>query len=58
MVLQGDSTYSFFLSLMNNCIEIMKYKFTIFGVQLALWDIFLWSIVMYALLKLFFALFE
>ena len=57
-MLQGDSTLQLFRLMMENCITIMKIPFYLFGIKLCLWDLFLWSIVMYALLKLFFALFE
>lgn len=40
------------------CIEIMKMRFEMFGISISLWDFFLWAIVIVALLKLFFSLFE
>lgn len=57
-MLQGDNTLTLFRLMMETCINIMKYNFYVFGIKVSLWDIFLWAIVMYALLKLFFALFE
>lgn len=42
----------------NSVFQIMNIDFYIFDIRLSFWDLFLWSIVMYALLKLFFSLFE
>lgn len=58
MLLTTDHTFETFTLIMEYCFNIMKTKFVIFGLSLSLWDFFLWGIVMYALLKLFFALFE
>lgn len=51
-------TVDLFQTIMTQCIDIMKTQIPIFGINVSLWDFFLWSIVMYALLKLFFTLFE
>lgn len=47
-----------FQEIFDFCFMVMKMKFAIFGYVISLWDVFLWCIVMVALLKLFFALFE
>lgn len=40
------------------CFEIMQLEFFIFGIKISYWDAFVWSIIMIALLRLFFRLFE
>lgn len=51
-------TVEMFRTILAQCIEIMKTPLPMFGIHVSLWDFFLWGIVMYALLKLFFTLFE
>ena len=58
MGISADETYQAFVTIMNSCFSIMKTNIILMGVKFSLFDIFLWSIVMYALLKLFFSLFE
>ena len=40
------------------CMQVMKMEFLLFGLKISYWDVLIWSIIMYALLKLFFRLFE
>lgn len=58
MGISADETYQAFVTIMNSCFAVMKTNIILMGVKFSLFDIFLWSIVMYALLKLFFSLFE
>ena len=54
----SDHSLSTFQLLIESCISVMKSPFFLFGIKLSLWDLFLWSIIMYVLLKVFFALFQ
>lgn len=40
------------------CFEVMQMEFIVFGIKISYWDVFVWSIIMVALLRLFYRLFE
>lgn len=40
------------------CFEIMQLDFVVFGYHISYWDAFVWMLIMIALLRLFFRLFE
>lgn len=49
-------TYSAFVSIINTCMNILLYKFTIFGYSLTLWNVLIFCLVAFLILKFFFSM--
>ena len=58
MVLITEDPGELIVYIFQKCFEVMQLEFTVFGYKISYFQAFLWFIVMYALLKLFFRLFE
>lgn len=40
------------------CFQIMQLEFVVFGIRISYWDAFVWFLIMLALLRLFYRLFD